>query len=558
MPQKRQPMVRWYDPLQLLQTAGAVVVSSLFGRHSDHRLIEALMGDSATATDLSDRDELVLDYVGDVGDGWNSTYAIAYHMTRPALPLEDDKGTIHHTRRGDVLVFGGDQVYPTPSRREYEERLVQPYETASQNTSPPHPLVFAIPGNHDWYDSLVSFTRLFCRPPKGPVKWFAGWCTAQTRSYFAIKLPGGWWLAGLDVQLGSNIDEPQVAYFRDIAGQMRATDRVILCTAEPDWIYTKWYGDLDAGVLDPDVTDANARFVEEKLFGNRVRVSLAGDLHHYRRHERPDGRQKITAGGGGAFLHPTHAPDSRQLADGFECKKAFPDSDSSKRMAFKNLLFPFLNPTFGLVTGLGYMLVAWTLMSGVIEPQLQDPALSAVARVLLNQALANPQAFLAILLVFVGFYLFTDTHSKRYRFFAGLTHAAAHLVAAVAMTWIVTIVTSAWFPYRSSRQLAIGGACVFAIGWFVGSMIMGIYLLVSLNGFGRHSTEAFSSLHIEDWKSFLRLVVRRDGTMNIYPIGIRRVPRTWQDVEGGVDLPLAGPADPNATNPVLIEGPIPV
>jgi hypothetical protein len=59
-------------------------------------------------------------------------------------------------------------------------------------------------------------------------------------------------------------------------------------------------------------------------------------------------------------------------------------------------------------------------------------------------------------------------------------------------------------------------------------MIVGVYLLVSLNVFGRHSEEAFSALRIEDFKHFLRLHVARDGSLTIYPIAIPRVPRAWR------------------------------
>ena len=41
----KQKMVGWYDPGQLLQTAGQVVVSTIFGKNSDQRMIEALFAD---------------------------------------------------------------------------------------------------------------------------------------------------------------------------------------------------------------------------------------------------------------------------------------------------------------------------------------------------------------------------------------------------------------------------------------------------------------------------------------------------------------------------------
>ena len=58
---------------------------------------------------------------------------------------------------------------------------------------------------------------------------------------------------------------------------------------------------------------------------------------------------------------------------------------------------------------------------------------------------------------------------------------------------------------------------------------MGVYLLISLNVFGRHSEEAFSGLRIEDYKHFLRLHIDRTGALTIWPIKIERVPRRWRD-----------------------------
>jgi hypothetical protein len=82
---------------------------------------------------------------------------------------------------------------------------------------------------------------------------------------------------------------------------------------------------------------------------------------------------------------------------------------------------------------------------------------------------------------------------------------------------------------------------------------MGLYLFISLNILGRHSNEAFSSLHIQDYKNFLRLHLASDGTLTIYPIGIDRVPRRWYAAnppEGSRHLPKED------LTPHLIEGPV--
>jgi hypothetical protein len=96
----------------------------------------------------------------------------------------------------------------------------------------------------------------------------------------------------------------------------------------------------------------------------------------------------------------------------------------------------------------------------------------------------------------------------------------------------------------------------FVGGWIVGSSILGVYLLTSLNAFGRHANEAFSSLKIPDWKNFLRMKIDAQGNLTIFPIGIRRVPRTWKPRHAGTQGPERVPDDRKATAPELIEGPI--
>ena len=205
----QRKMVQWFDPPLLLRTTTEVLVSTIFGGHSDYRLIEALAVGTDTPHDYTkhyleesdgqylrdeldncvvdetraSREDIWFDYVADTGDGWNPTYCIAYHLAQPQLTLKNGTET-HLTKRGELLVFGGDQVYPIANRREYKERLVEPFRTALRYSERPHPDVFAIPGNHDWYDSLVSFTRLFCSR-----RWFNE-ILIRPRSNTSNTLPG--------------------------------------------------------------------------------------------------------------------------------------------------------------------------------------------------------------------------------------------------------------------------------------------------------------------------------------------------------------------------------
>lgn len=536
-PEKRRPMVGWFDPGPLVATGVDVLISTLFGRHSDYRLVEALAaGGSEEIFDYTrekglspegtpaPREEIWIDYIADTGDGWNSTYAVAYWSTRPTLTLRTSFGAAQETRSGDILIFGGDQVYPAASHRDYYDRLVKPFETARNYSRAPEPEVFAIPGNHDWYDSLVNFSRLFCSG-----RWFQGWRTRQRRSYFALKLPHRVWLLGADVQLGSDIDALQIEYFRKVAAQMRAGDRIVLCLAEPHWVYATAYEDLD-----PEYNENNLRYFERMLekTGASIVSYIAGDLHHYRRHANPSGAQKITAGGGGAFLHPTHAPEAHNLDGGYTQRAAYPTEPVSRGLAWRNLLFPFINPKFGLAMGSLYGLLGyfWNQGQGVL---------------------------LGPLLLVLGFILFTDTHSPAYKRLAGSAHGLAHAAAAWGLLSLVrTGLADLGLTHAVARE-ALSGALMFAGGALVGPLLMGLYLLVSVNVFSRHANEAFSSLRIEDYKNFLRLHIGRDGTFTIYPIGVERVPRRWKPTrsESPYESQLE-PDDPAATSPHLIEPPI--
>ena len=553
----REDMVGWYDPPQLLRTGIDIVVSTLFARNADRRLTDAITTRKHRCFDYTTtlvqgteapRREIVVDFVADTGDGWNSTYAVAYWVSRPHLALRDGSGQTHDTRRGDVLVFGGDEVYPAGSPRRYERRLVAPYAAALEWTNPPHPDLFAIPGNHDWYDNLVAFSRRFATR-----QWLGGWRTRQERSYFALRLPHGWWLVGSDVQLESDLDEPQVNFFRDVAREMEPQDRVILCTAEPHWVYEH----ERSHPRKHDKALTNVGFLEEKVFGRRIKVFLSGDQHHYRRHALPDGSvHKITAGGGGAFLHPTHGWREGALAGGFDLEHAFPAERESRLIAFRNLLFPILDWKFGVLTGSVSLLLYLTLAATLASWTGGSPRslLASVA----SSIPVNAGAVLWIVVVLCGFLLFTDTSSRAYRYVGGFTHGLVQLVTAFLTACAVRHAMTRWQALPSWIAPYAAPAIQFAIGWVTGSFIMGLYLFVSLNVFHRHRNEAFSSLKIEDYKNFLRLSIDEEGNLWIYPIGITRVPRRWREVEGATkyDPKLEPAPDDAGTPPHLIEGPI--
>ncbi len=579
----RMPMVGWFDPGQLFSTGLKSLVSLVVGEQSDRRIVQALASRRQEYYDHSihyrdgargpqpdrtrPRDQLWLDFICDTGDGWNSTYAVAYAAAQRALRVRDDAGA-HDLPRGDVLVFGGDEVYPTPSREEYQRRLVAPYATAFGDDEPAErPHLYAVPGNHDWYDGLSAFTRLFCSDIGG--RRLAGWWTRQRRSYFVLKLPHRWWLVASDGQLQSDLDVPQIEHFRDIAERhMQPGDKVLLCLSQPVWVYAQKYRNMGRVFDETDLI-----YLREEVFARRgidVKVYLAGDLHHYRRHEEtPESAgaaapvQKITAGGGGAFLHPTHEDDFSHLREQaitddvrsrtFGVRATYPSTAQSARLAWGNLLFPLRNPRFGIVPATVYLMTAWLVGAAAagIAPITPWQALG----VTVDAFATHPGLALWCGGIVLGFLAFTDTHSRLYRVLGGLAHAAAHFTAMFYLGWGALDIAGRVFHTGGVLRAALAGAGTFAGGWLAGSIIMGIYLLVSVNVFGRHSEEAFSGLRIEDFKHFLRLHVAADGRLTIWPLKIERVPRRWRPrTDGDKTMSRVVPDQPLVVE--LIEPPI--
>lgn len=540
---RARPMVGWFDPRVLTQSAWLVAVSNVFGRHSDTRLIEALATQRQTDFDYSAVEgDFWFDFIADTGDGWDPTFAIANTIAEPVLEVIHPDGETEATERGRLLVFGGDEVYPYPSRLEYESRTERPFRKAFTGR-PGLPDVFAIPGNHDWYDSLIAFSRTFCRPERG----FAGCNTRQTRSYFALHLPGDWWLIALDLQLGAELDEPQERYFQDIATRMTEHSRLIMCVPEPRWILEVAYPKFTSYTDDPVVS-----YLETRVFHRKVRVFLTGDLHFYKRHENAEGVQKITAGGGGAFLHPTHAPSTKQLRDGFVEKAVFPDEVTSRALAWRNWLFPAINPYYMVLPAFVYALSAW-LASEHLEPgDLVDIETAFGSTV--HAAIRYPLDGLWVIGIIGAFVFFTDTHVRWWRIIGGVSHALSQLGAAFIVGWTAFWVTTELMGlvYTSWLQLLLSGALTFVLGGVAGGVMMGGYLFVSVQLFGRHANEAFSALRIMDYKHFLRLRIDPRGALSIFCIGLERVPRNWKREFRGGEATYAAD-DPRATPPQLID-----
>ncbi|SNY70811.1 hypothetical protein SAMN05421748_13862 [Paractinoplanes atraurantiacus] len=526
--------VGWLAPLLLLSTGLRALLAILFGAYLDKRELQNSLDGGWFDHSKTADGELWLDYVADLGDGFHATYSVAWLLAQPTLQVGDTT-----LPRGRLLLMGGDQVYPLASGDGYESRMKGPYRAALPEAPAEghRPTLFALPGNHDWYDGLTAFLRLFARRKDGHI---GGWRTEQRRSYFAVKLPSDWWLFAIDEQFGAYIDDPQLLYFEKAARDLGPEDRVILMTPSPKWV---------KAADDPKDYDAIDYFVRTIIAPRKatVRVMVSGDLHHYARYGDDD-RQLITCGGGGAYLLGTAQlpgeivvpPEgtltrNRSVSHTYPFQKSFPDAASSRRMGWGVFhRVPTRNPGFATMLGIINTLTMLAMAGAVAQADI------------FKRLFSIPLVFM-LAVILAGTVLFAqppgaDKPKHARHWILGLLHGFAQIALAAGGTWL-------WLrlPFHDwswPGPLVVAAVLYLPVGGFIATQVCALYLLIA-SRFDVNVNELFAGQGIEDAKSFLRLHIDRDGTLTIHPIGIDKISRKWKaDPEGAPDASWLRPAEP--------------
>jgi hypothetical protein len=557
-------MVRWLGPTGLVVNAYDELVSGVLRRWADTRPQQRTLPDDLLPKGRSGEryppgEPLWIDYLADIGDGWRSTYSVAWLLCR-----SHELGG-RRTDAGRIVVLGGDQVYPLAGRTRYRERLVEPYAMASRSLVPGEQDLYAVPGNHDWYDRLRSFMGLFRAGAE-----LGAWRTPQTRSYFAIQLPHRWWLIGIDIAFGGGLDDAQCEHFRHRCGdanhQINPGDRVILCTGKPTWSIRCLTTDprLVAGARDALLEDLEREILVR--WKCQLPLVLSGDLHHYSRYATADGsRHWVTAGGGEAYLYPTRGLASSSCWSGLDLRRqaAYPTAAATEPLRSRLLMAPFINPPFLVMVGTLHALAAIAVIRALAAPDVS--VADALADATITEVFVKllvPPAALVVALASAALLAYTDAATRLERLVATLLHSGAHISTMVASTALATWAAAhapdlpSWMrPLGSLDANAHLAALVAAsgAGAVFGSIVFGVYLrLQELRD--RHGNDAFAALHVSDWKSFVRLELGPDGALTLYGIGIptvagRRSLRTADDGEN----PIIPDGPPTV---VLVDGPV--
>ncbi|MFB7598123.1 metallophosphoesterase family protein [Streptomyces sp. NPDC056160] len=250
--------------------------------------------------------------IGDTGEGGESQYAVV-----PGF-LKASEGT-------SFAVLASDVIYPVGRTDDYGGKFFQPYRDY------PAP-IYAIPGNHDWYEDLGGFMRVFCddAPPLPPAPrprpagraWWRALLWHRPRPADEQRLaearelrsapgqqavqPGPYWaidagpvrIVGIDTGLLGTLDAEQGAWLREVSQGPRPK---ILVTGSPLYVDGEHHPCAieGGGTVDDIVRDPAHHYV----------AAIGGDIHNYQRYPVDvDGRtvQYVVSGGGGAFMHATH------------------------------------------------------------------------------------------------------------------------------------------------------------------------------------------------------------------------------------------------------------
>ena len=243
--------------------------------------------------------------IGDTGEGDASQLVLKDQLMLAGLQPEVK-----------FLVLSSDVVYPSGSMADYEDKFYLPFKGFR------HP-IYAIPGNHDWYDGLEGFTANFFQPGAAATAMRARveadrHLTSTTEAMIARDIEAA---AVLRQEYGLSVGFQRAPYFQVQTPDfvLIAVDTGVLKDLDPDqrrWLeraLEQARGKFKMVVLGHpffagghDVTEGYPDFASTKrlLASHGVQVAMAGDTHDFEvyRGRGTEGMLCFVNGGGGAYL----------------------------------------------------------------------------------------------------------------------------------------------------------------------------------------------------------------------------------------------------------------
>src|SRR5262245_22536331 len=267
-------------------------------------------GFTVTPANLTGREPFSFIVIGDTGEGDASQHVLKDSLLRAAAA--DDVR---------FVVISSDVVYPTGAMKDYESRFWLPFKGI---TKP----MYAIPGNHDWYDALEAFVATFFKPGAARAAMHArveadGGVSSTTNAriealigradylrrqygvptgvqdapFFQLQTPS-FALIAIDTGVLRRVDDEQFKWLR-AAPEASRGKMVMAVLRQPVF------------ACGTDVSKDAAEFevIRDLLRAHGVRIVMAGDTHDLEYYEETVSRQSgpftvhhWVNGGGGAYL----------------------------------------------------------------------------------------------------------------------------------------------------------------------------------------------------------------------------------------------------------------
>jgi hypothetical protein len=545
--------IRWYGATSLLGHFRNLIATAIASESVDSRdwmrplTAEEMLASVTRALGVENKGSLLaslgrplwIDWVADTGDDHDVSTAVARMLFAEYMTTEDGRETT--LPRGDVLLFGGDTAYPVATAEEIHRRVVRPWNEVLRHVESARDgprVLLGIPGNHDWYDGLDGFGRLFRRvadsneiardsvPPESPsvrthgrglglvvrelhldeiggivrmvtgalrsIRAFwrgtavarrrrltlQGYTPVQEASFWALPLTHRLELWGVDRQLG-RLDYRQRGYFR--ARRAAAGPDAGFVFAAPDPALA--YGDpWDHG-------QAMLSACHLSLARDRV-LYLCGDFHQYER--RVMGRSMhVIAGGGGAFLH-----GNRIVDDPAPAAAAYPDARESRRLVFQ-VPFKLMLGRAGYLVHLAAAGLAFVELGVGWHHWTRLVAFSGAATL----------AIVWMLYTIAGH---------------GRAHPGRVLALAIPFGGILGLLpmSLSWALHFAAKIVPLLGrdTAVLVVYAFVAALVFGVFLMVCALG-GFEMQQAFTVLGHPGFKHFVRIRIAPDGAVDAWVIG---------------------------------------
>lgn len=242
--------------------------------------------------------------IGDPGEGDASQAALKDRVVE--LANRDDTA---------FIVISSDVIYPAGEMKDYEQNYYLPFKGVRKP-------IYAIPGNHDWFNGLAAFAANFMTPTAAltsikarsdadhgltlmserqrialierakELRAIYGLQSGlQSAPYFDIQTPS-FALIAVDTGILRSIDDTQLKWLE--AALTRARGKFIMAlTGHPRY----------AGGSDTAADDENFRRLFDLFDKSGVAVAMAGDTHDFEYYRAtPTSPLHVLNGGGGAYL----------------------------------------------------------------------------------------------------------------------------------------------------------------------------------------------------------------------------------------------------------------